>query len=81
MIGKIHDNGQRELFRPRPEDFIDPKHELVLLANRIEWSYFENAHESYYSKHGAPSVPIRLMAGCLLLKHLYNLSDERIAEE
>jgi IS5 family transposase len=81
MMGKIHDDGQRDLFRPRLEDFIDLRHELVLLSNKIEWSYFENAFESYYSKYGAPSVPIRLMIGCLLLKHLYNLSDERIAGE
>ena len=34
----------------------------------------------YYSDKGAPSVPIRTMVGCLLLKHLYNLGDERVPE-
>ncbi|WP_219724979.1 transposase, partial [Fischerella thermalis] len=29
---------------------------------------------------GAPSKPIRLMVGLLILKHLYNLSDERVVE-
>jgi hypothetical protein len=32
MTGKIHDDGHRELFRPRLEDFIGSRHGLVLLA-------------------------------------------------
>ncbi|WP_420186622.1 transposase [Bacteroides pyogenes] len=32
------------------------------------------------SQRGAPSIPIRLMAGCLLLKHLYNLGVRRTCE-
>jgi len=80
MIGKLPKKGQRDLFRPLLEDFIDMNHELVLLANKIDWSYFEKEFSSYYSKNGAPSVPIRLMIGCLLLKYLYNIGDERIPE-
>jgi len=80
MIGKLPKKGQRDLFRPLLEDFIDMNHELVLLANKIDWSYFEKEFSSYYSKNGAPSVPIRLMVGCLLLKYLYNIGDERIPE-
>jgi IS5 family transposase len=57
---------------------INPNHELALLANAIDWQYFENEFAPYYSDTGAPSVPIRLMVGSLLLKHLYNLGDERI---
>ena len=80
MLGKLPDNNQRELFRTRLEDLIDPNHELSLLAKTIDWQYFENEFKSYYSATGAPSVPIRLMIGCLLLKHLYNLGDDRIPE-
>ena len=68
------------MFRPVLDDFIDMKHELVLLANKIDWNYFETEFLPYYSDQGAPSVPIRLMVGCLMLKHLYNLGDERIPE-
>ena len=32
---------QPELFRPMLVGFIDNKHELVLLANKINWHYFE----------------------------------------
>jgi len=80
MIGKSPIKTQRELFRPLLEDFIDMRHELVLLGNKIDWNYFENEFALNYSEHGAPSVPIRLMVGCLMLKHLYNLGDERIPE-
>jgi len=80
MLGKLRDKNQRELFRTRLEDLINPNHELALLSNRIDWDYFENEFKSYYSDKGAPSVPIRTMVGCLLLKHLYNLGDERVPE-
>jgi IS5 family transposase len=79
MIGKIQAN-ERELFRTRLEDLINPNHELALLAKTIDWQYFENEFSRYYSNKGAPSVPIRTMVGCLLLKHLYNLGDERVPE-
>jgi IS5 family transposase len=80
MIGKLPEKGQRELFRPMLEDFIDMNQELVLLSKKIDWSYFEKEFSVHYSDKGAPSVPIRLMVGCLMLKHLYNLGDERVPE-
>ena len=78
-MGKLQKN-QRELFRTRLEDLINPNHELALLANKIDWTYFENEFKPYYSNKGAPSIPIRMMVGCLMLKHLYNLGDDRIPE-
>jgi len=79
MLGKLQAN-ERELFRTRLEDLIDPHHELALLAKKIDWQYFEQEFKSYYSEHGAPSVPIRQMVGCLLLKYLYNLGDDRLPQ-
>ena len=79
MLGKLQEN-QRELFRTRLEDLINPEHELAMLAKTIDWQYFDNEFKSYYSVKGAPCVPIRTMVGCLMLKHLYNLGDERISE-
>ncbi|GHU95712.1 hypothetical protein FACS1894156_5770 [Bacteroidia bacterium] len=80
MIGKLQEKSQRDLFRPLLKDFIDMNHELVLLSQVIDWSYFENEFAPYYHDRGRPSVPIRAMVGCLMLKHLYNLGDERIPE-
>jgi len=80
MLGKLPEKIQRDLFRPLLKDFIDMNHELVLLSQAIDWSYFEKEFSPYYSDKGAPSVPIRLMIGCLFLKQLYNLGDERVPE-
>ena len=78
MLGK-NPKKQPELFRPMLVDFIDDKHELVLLSEKIDWDYFEKEFSPLYSKTGNPSHPIRFMVGCLLLKHLYNLGDETLA--
>jgi IS5 family transposase len=55
-------------------------HKLVHLSQAIDWSYYETEFLPCYFDKSAPSVPIRLMVGCLLLKQLYNLGDERIPE-
>ena len=80
MVGKTDQKTQRDLFRPMLVDFIDNQHELVLLANKLDWKYFEKEFASFYSTTGRPSMPIRLMVGCLLLKRFYNLGDETLAE-
>jgi len=46
----------------------------------IDWQYFEKEFHSLYSPIGQSSVPIRLIVGCLMLKHLYNLGDETLAK-
>jgi len=79
VIGKLPQTTQRNLFRAMLKDFINPKHELVLLAEKIDWQYFEKEFEPLYcSNNGSPSVPIRLMVACLMLKQLYNLGDEAL---
>jgi len=80
MIGKSPDQHQRELFRPLLSDFIDMNHELILLAKEIDWLSIETGLSVYYSKVGQPSVAIRLMVGCLILKQLYNYGDETLAK-
>ena len=80
MRGKSDESKQRDLFRPMLKDFIDLDHELVLLSDKIDWKYFENEFEEFYSPIGRPSMPVRLMVGCLLLKRIYNLGDETLAE-
>jgi IS5 family transposase len=80
MLGTLPDKNQRELFRPMLVDLIDTQHELVLLSDTIDWQYFENEFSPLYSPVGQRSVPIRLMVGCLILKHLKNLGDETLAK-
>lgn len=80
MTGKSPHQTQRDLFQPLLIDFIDGKHELVLLANKIDWTYFEKSFAGYYSNTGQPALPIRFMVGCLVLKRIYNLGDETLAQ-
>lgn len=80
MLGKSKETTQRDLFSPMLIDFIDKNHELVLLAERINWKKLEDELSVFYAKKGRSSMPIRLMVGCLILKRLYNLGDETLAK-
>lgn len=80
MIGKSADQSQRDLFNPLLTDFINMGHELVLLSDKIDWTYFEDEFSEYYSHTGTPAMPIRLMVGSLMLKRIYNLGDESLCE-
>ena len=61
------------------ESFIDMNHELVLLSKQIDWEAVESEFAEYYcADNGRPSVPIRTMVGMMLLKSIYNLSDEGV---
>jgi len=58
---------------------LDPNEALLQLAAVIPWQDFDQAFSKYYAKNiGAPSKPIRLMVGLLLLKSLRDLSDESV---
>ncbi|PCH52340.1 MAG: hypothetical protein COC22_04260 [Flavobacteriaceae bacterium] len=62
-------------------ELLNPKHELYLLTNTINWNYFDREFSIYYSDQGRPAHPIGLMVSLLILKSLYNLSDEKLIEE
>ena len=58
---------------------LDGSDPLLKLAFAIPWHEFDKALSIHYTKStGAPSKPIRLMVGLLLLKQLENLSDEAV---
>ena len=58
---------------------LDPGDPLLKLASAIPWQGFEESFSVHYTAAtGAPSKPIRLMVGLLILKQLENLSDESI---
>lgn len=66
---------------PTFQEQLNPKQELFLLGEVIDWSYFEKKFATFYSKEGRPAHPIRLMVSLLILKSLYNLSDEGLVEQ
>ena len=67
------------IFEVALESFIDMNQELVLLSRQIDWAEVESEFAEYYcADNGRPSVPIRTMVGMMLLKSIYNLSDEGV---
>ena len=81
MIGKSPNQKQKHLFVPNLNEFINPRHELYLLAEKIDWQDFEQEFAVLYSNVGQPAKPIRLMVGLLILKQLYDLGDETVMSE
>jgi IS5 family transposase len=81
MKGKSPDQNQRNMFLPILKDIVNPNHELVILADQIDWQSFENEFSPLYSHTGQPGMPIRMMVGLLLLKRIYNLGDETVMEQ
>ena len=72
---------QIDLFKPLLASFINTRHELVILSQKINWDSIERELACYYPNFGAPAKPVRLMAGLLILKQMFNKSDETIVEE
>ena len=73
------DEPTEDLFRLRLEQMIDPRHELVRLAELIDWSRFETEFDAlFHPSRGAPAVPTRLIVGLHYLKHAFALSDEDV---
>lgn len=80
MVGKQDRTPQLSIFDTPLERFINLEHELCILSKKIDWDTIEQEFSVYFSEIGRPSVPIRRMIGLLLLKHIYNLSDEAIVD-
>jgi len=55
---------------------IDQSHELVRLAERVDWARIYEALWGYYSSMGRQAKDIRPMVGLHILKHRFGLSDE-----
>jgi transposase, IS5 family len=72
--------GKGDLFRSRLDQIINLKHELVQLAEGIEWDWIDREIAPLYSDHGRPGIETRFVIGLLLLKHIYGLSDEGVCE-
>ncbi len=66
MKGKLPNQGQRNLFRPILKEIVNPKHELVVLSDQINWQEIEYEFSPLYSNTGQPGTPIRTMVGLLL---------------
>jgi IS5 family transposase len=60
-------------------DTLDQTHDLIILAKAINWDRLINNISKFYSeKIGRRALPLRLMTGLLIIKHIHNYSDERV---
>ena len=70
-----------ELFQSHFDQLLDPGHELILLANKIDWSGLEAGFiDTYCPDNGAPAKAVRLMVGLHYLKYTFNESDESVVD-
>jgi IS5 family transposase len=72
--------GEGDLFRARLEQIINMKQELVQLGAKIDWDWIDREIAPLYSDKGRPGIATRFVIGLLLLKHIYDLSDEGVCE-
>jgi IS5 family transposase len=77
---KTETSGANDLFRARLDQIINMRHELVRLADEIDWAWIDGELAGFFEPVGRPGTPTRFMVGLLLLKHVYGLSDEAVCE-
>ncbi|MFH1049674.1 MAG: IS5 family transposase [bacterium] len=81
MLKQDTQKDQEDLFKTRLENLIDHKHPLILLSHQIQWEELEKEFERFYNKDfGRPAIPIRAMVSLLILKQMFDESDESVLE-
>lgn len=78
---KQQDPGGEDMFRARLGHIINPRHELVLLAEAIDWQRFDEAFAPLFADVGVPALPTRLMVGLQVLKYMHGLSDPEVTAQ
>jgi transposase, IS5 family len=68
------------MLRARLDQIIDLEHELVRLGREVAWGWIDEEIAPLFSDKGRPGLPTRFAVGLLLLKHIYNLSDEQVCD-
>jgi IS5 family transposase len=71
---------QQSFLMPTLAEQLDRRQPLRKLADAIPREAFEKEFGEYYSEEGRPAKSVRLMVGLLLLKQMFNVSDERVVE-
>ena len=67
---KHRTTGSNDLFRARLDQIINLKHELVLLAGRIDWDWIDGEIAPLYSENGRPGIETRFMWAFVAQAHL-----------
>lgn len=81
MVGKKEKHPQLNMFQVPLKQFINESHELVGLSKKLDWESLEKDLSVYYCEdNGRPGVPIRLIVGIIMLRRMYNQSDESVLD-
>lgn len=81
MVQKTDKSQQLDMFKIPLKHFIQESHKLILLSERIDWDSIESQLGRFYCMdNGRPCVPIRTITGMLMLKRMFNESDESVIE-
>ncbi|MCH8881415.1 MAG: IS5 family transposase [Planctomycetes bacterium] len=68
-----------ELFQAHFDQMLNPGHELIRLARKIDWPTLDAAFADCYRPDiGAPAKAVRLMVGLHYLKYAFDESDESV---
>ena len=81
MVGEGDPKGQQGVFGNELGFMLDPNHPIYRLTQKISWADIERDLAGYYKSGGRPALPIRLMAGLMVLKHTFDVSDEELVEQ
>jgi len=78
MLTSSPEHHQTNIFGTDILQQLDQTDPLLQLSATIPWRDFHTAFKPLYKYGGAPSKPIRLMVGLLILKQLNNSHDETL---
>ncbi len=82
MLGTLEKTPQLDIFREPLKHILREDDELVRLAGIIEWDRIISSLSIHYSPDkGRKAIPIRKLAGLLILKKIYGCSDESVLSQ
>ena len=61
-----------DLFRSRLTQIINTQHELVRLADKIDWAHIDQQVQPFFAVEGRPAIPSRFIIGLHILKSMYH---------
>lgn len=76
-----NESKQLELGKVRLATFLNMSHELVRLADAMDWDEFAKKFGGEFNDVGRPALPTRLVVGLTYLKYLHDLSDEAVVAQ
>ena len=82
MKPKATDHSQGLLFQSRLSKQLNPKHELYVLSQQIDWKRLEDEFSTCFVEGcGATAKPVRLVVCMFMLQHMFGYSDEDTVKE